>query len=193
MSYSLWPQGLWHARFLCPSLSPWVCSNSWPLIWWCCPTISSSITLFSSCPQSFPASGSSPVSQLFTSGGPSIGASTSPSVLPMNIQDWFPLGLTALISFLYRAWNFPSWRLIIITHPIVFVLETVHIWVALYMHFLDCLIFWVTDVSVTSIFPVIFKERSARKNESKWNSFTFLFLEFCSASIFFFFSLSYVC
>ena len=76
----------------CPSLSTGVCSDSCPLSQWCHPTISSSVTHFS-CPQFFPASGSFPVSQLFASGGQSIRASTSASVLTMNIQDWFPLGL----------------------------------------------------------------------------------------------------
>ena len=97
VSDSLWPCGLQHARLPCPSLSPGVCSNSCPLSRWCLPTISPSTTP-SSCPQSFPASGSFPMSQLFTSGGQSIGASTSASVLPMNIQAWFPLGLTGLIA-----------------------------------------------------------------------------------------------
>ena len=83
----------------CPSPSSGVWSNSCPLNQWCHPTISSSIALFSSCPQSFPASTSFPVSQFFTSGGRSIGASASASVLPMNIQDCFPLGWTGWISF----------------------------------------------------------------------------------------------
>ena len=96
LSDSLGPHGLQHFRLPCPSLSPEVCSNSCPLNWWCYLTISSSVALFS-CPQSFPASGSFPVSQLFASGGQTIGASASASVLPMNIQDWFPLGLTGLI------------------------------------------------------------------------------------------------
>ena len=74
------------------------CSNSCPSSQWCHPTISSSFVLFSSCFQSFPASGSFPMSQFFASGGQSIGVSASASVLPMNIQDWFPLGLTGLIS-----------------------------------------------------------------------------------------------
>ena len=78
-------------------LTPWVGSNLCPLSWWCHPIISSSVLPFSSCLQSFPASGSFPMSQLFASGGQSIGASPSASVLPMNIQDWFPLGLTSLI------------------------------------------------------------------------------------------------
>ena len=98
MSNSLWPHELQHARFSCLSLSPRVCSNSCPLSWWCHPTISSSVTPFSSCPQSFPVSGSFPVSQLFTSGGQSIGASASAPVLPMTIQGWFPWGLTGWIS-----------------------------------------------------------------------------------------------
>ena len=97
-SNSLWPHGLQHASLPCPSLYPWACSNSCPLSWWCHSTISSSFVPFSSCLQSFPASRSFLMSQLFASGGPSIGVSASASVLPMNIQDWFPLGLTGLIS-----------------------------------------------------------------------------------------------
>ena len=94
----LWPHGLLHARLPPPSLSPRVCSNSCPLSWCCHPTISSSVTRFSSCPSTFPASGSFPMSQLIASGDQSIGSSASASVLPMNIQGWFPLGLTCLIS-----------------------------------------------------------------------------------------------
>ena len=89
--------GLQHTRLLCLPLSPRVCSNSCPLSQWCHLTTSSSATLFSFHLQSFPASGSFPMSQLFISGGQSIGASASGSILPMNIQDWFPLGLTGLI------------------------------------------------------------------------------------------------
>ena len=98
VSNCLWPQGLQHARLPCPSPTPRTCSNSCPLSWGCHPTISSSVIPFSSCPQSFQASGSFPMSQFFTSGCLSIGASASASVLPTNIQDWFPLGLTGLIS-----------------------------------------------------------------------------------------------
>ena len=90
-------------RLPCPSPSPGVFSNSCPLSQWYHPTISSSVTSFSSCPQYFPASGSFPKSQLFTSGSQSIGASTSASVLPMNIQGWFPLGLTGLISLKFKG------------------------------------------------------------------------------------------
>ena len=85
-------------RLPCPSPSSRVWSNSCPSNQWCHPTLSSSVTLFSSCPQSFPASRSFPVSQFFTSGGRSIRASASASVLPVNIQDWSPLGWTGLIS-----------------------------------------------------------------------------------------------
>ena len=99
MSDSLWPHGLQHARLPCPSLSPRVCSNSCPLSRWCHPTISSSVALFS-CPQYFLASGSFLMRQRFAPGGQIIGASTSASVFPMNIQGWFPLGLTGLISLL---------------------------------------------------------------------------------------------
>ena len=98
MSDSLRPHGLQYSRLLCPPLSPRVCSNSYPLSWWCCLTISFSAALLFFCPQSFPASGSFPMSQFFTSGGQSTGASASASVLPMNIQDWFPLRWIDLIS-----------------------------------------------------------------------------------------------
>ena len=85
---------LQHARPPCPSPTPRVHPNPCPLSWWCHLTISSSVVPFSSCPQSFPASGSFQMSQFFTSGGQSIGVLASASVLPMNIQDWFPLGWT---------------------------------------------------------------------------------------------------
>ena len=102
VSNSLRPHGLQHARLPCPLPSPGACSNSCPLSWWYHSTISSSVARFSSCPQSFPASGSFPMSWLFTSHGQSIWASASASVLPMNIQGWFPLGLTGLISCCLR-------------------------------------------------------------------------------------------
>ena len=98
MSNSLQQLGLKHSRLRCPSLSPGVCSNSCPLSWWCHPTISSSVIPSSFCPQFFPVSRSFPMSSLFASGGQSIAASASTSVLPMNIQDWFPLGWTGWIS-----------------------------------------------------------------------------------------------
>ena len=100
---TLQPHGLQHARLLCPSLSPGVCSDAWPLSWWCHPTISSSVISFSSCLQCFPASGSFSMSQFFASDGQSTGASASSSVLPLNIQGRFPLGLTALISLQFKG------------------------------------------------------------------------------------------
>ena len=95
VSNSLQPHGMQHARPPCPSSTPGVYSNSCPLIQWCHPTISSSVIPFSFHLQFFPASGSFPMSHFFVSGGQSIGASASASVLPMNIQDWFPLGWTS--------------------------------------------------------------------------------------------------
>ena len=128
MSDSLQPHGLQHERFFCRSLSLGVCSNSCLLNWWCYPTISSSATPFSFCLQSFPASWSFPVSQHFISGGQSIGTSASVTVLAVNTQGWFPLGLTGLISLQFKGlsrvfssttiWDYqffgtqPSWRYI---------------------------------------------------------------------------------
>ena len=103
MSDSLWSHELQHTRLPYPSLSLRVCSNSCPLSQWCYPTISSSTAPFSSCPQSFSASESFPMSWLFASGGRSTGASASTSVLPMNIQGLFPLGLTGLMSLLSKG------------------------------------------------------------------------------------------
>ena len=98
MSNSLWPHGLQYSRPTSPPPTPGAYSNSCPLGRWCHPTISSSVIPFSSHLQSFPASGSFQMDQFFTSGGQSIGVSASTSVLPMNIQDWFPLGWTHWIS-----------------------------------------------------------------------------------------------
>ena len=103
VSNSLWPHGLQHTRLPCPSPTPRACSNSCPLSQWRHPTISSSVVLFSSCLQSFPALGSFPRSRLFPSGGHSIGVSASPSVLPMNSQGSSPLGWTGLISLLSKG------------------------------------------------------------------------------------------
>ena len=98
VSDSMQPYGLQHTRPPCPSLTPGVYSDSCPLSRWCHPTTSSSVIAFSSRLQSFPASGSFPMSQFFASGGQSIGVSDSSSVFPMNIWDWFPLGWTGWIS-----------------------------------------------------------------------------------------------
>ena len=101
MSYSLWPHGLQHSTHPCPSLSSRACSNSCSLSWWYHPTISTSAALFSSCLQSLPASGSFSISRLLLSGGQSIRASVS--IFTVNIQGWFPLGLTGLISLLSKG------------------------------------------------------------------------------------------
>ena len=98
MSNSLWPHGLQHAMLSCPSPTPRACLNSRSLSQRCHPATSSSVIPFSSCPQSFPASGSFQMSQFFASGAHNIGVSASVSVLPINIQDWVPLGWTGWIS-----------------------------------------------------------------------------------------------
>ena len=102
-SDSLWPHESQHARPPCPSPTPGVYSNSCPSSGWCHPAIPSSVIPFSSCPQSLPASGSFPVSQLFAGGGQSTGVSASASVLPMNTQDWSPLGWTGWISLQFKG------------------------------------------------------------------------------------------
>ena len=103
MSSSFWPPGLQHARPPCPSPSPGVCPSSCSLNPWCSPAISSSDALFSFCPQSFPASGTFPMSRLFTSDDQNTGASASASVLPMSIQCWSFLWLTGFISLLFKG------------------------------------------------------------------------------------------
>ena len=114
VSDSLWPHGLRHTSLACPSLGPGVSLNSCPLSQWCHPTMSSSVAPFSSWPQSFPESGSFPMSHLVGSGSQSIGASASVSVLPMHIQGWFPLELTGFISLLSeglsRIFSITIWR-----------------------------------------------------------------------------------
>ena len=122
MSSSLWPHGLYHTRPPCPSPTPRVYSNSCPLSRWCHPTIS--VVPFSSRLQSFPASGSFQTSQFFTSGGQSAGVSASTSVLPMNIQDWFPLGLTGwtLKSLLQHH----SSKASILRHSAFFIVQLSH-------------------------------------------------------------------
>ena len=103
MSNSLWPHGLQHAKPPCPSPTPRVYTNSCPLSQWCHPTISSSVVPFFSCLQSCPASGSFQMSQFFTSGSQRIEVSASTSVLPMNTQDWSPLGWTGWISLQFKG------------------------------------------------------------------------------------------
>ena len=114
VSDSLWPHEPQHARPPCPSPTPGVHPNPCPLSWWCHPTISSSVVPFSSCPQSFPASGSFQMSQLFASVGQSIGVSASTSVLPVDTQDWSPLAWTDWISLqskgLSRVFSTPQFK-----------------------------------------------------------------------------------
>ena len=131
MSDSLRPHGLQPIRPPCPSPSPGVYANLCPLSQWCYLTVSSSATPFSFCPQSFPASGSSPVSQLFTSDGQSIGVSASASVLPMNIHDWFPLGLTrfdllAVQGMFKSLLQHHSSKASILQHSAFFIVELSH-------------------------------------------------------------------
>ena len=125
VSNSLWPHGLQHARLPCPSPTPKACSNSYPSNWWYHPTISSSVILFSSYLQSFPASGSFPMCQFFSSGGQIIGASAS--VLPMSIQDWFPLGWTGFISLQSKSLlQHPSLNTSILCHSTFFIIQLSH-------------------------------------------------------------------
>ena len=127
VSDSLRPHGLQQARPPCPSPTCGACSNSCPSSWWCHPTISSSLLFLSSCLQSFPASGSFPMSQFFASGGQSIGVSASASVLPMNIQDWFPLGLTDLISLQSKGlFQCHSSKASILRHSAFFIVQLSH-------------------------------------------------------------------
>ena len=128
MSNSLWCHGLQHTRLLCPPLSPGICSNSCPLSRWCYLTISFSPVPFS-CLQSFPKSRSFPMSQLFASGSQSTGASASASFLPMNIQGWFPLGLTGLILLskgLSSLLQHHSSKASVLWHSVVFMIQLSH-------------------------------------------------------------------
>ena len=137
MSHSLWPQGLQHTRFSCHSPTFWgACSNSGPLSWWCHPTISSSVVPFSSFLKSFPASGSFLMSWLFKSCGQRIRASASASVLPMNIQDWFPLGfdcfdLLAVQGILKNLLQHHSSKESILLHSAFFMAQLSHPYISL--------------------------------------------------------------
>ena len=147
MSNSLQPHELQHVRLSCPSPSPRACSNSCPLSWWCHPTVSSSVAP-SFCFQPFPASGSFPVSQLFTSGGQSIGASDSASVLPMNIQGLFPLGWTGWISLQFKGLSrvFSSTILLMLSLLCGPALTSVHDhWKNHSFHYID--LCWQNDIS----------------------------------------------
>ena len=119
VSDSLWPHEPQHARPPCPSPTPGVHPNPCPLSWWCHPTISSSVLPFSSCPQSFPASGSFQTSHLFASGGQSIGVSASTSVPPMKTQDWSPLGWTSWVLYRNQKTNV-TWLKLFLPYAAIF-------------------------------------------------------------------------
>ena len=157
---------LQHARLPCPSPSPRVCSNLCPSRQWCHPAISSSVIPFSSCLQSFPASGSFLMSWLFTSGGSSIGASASASVLPMNIQGWFLLGLTCLISFqsmqLFRVFsntphfestNSTAFFMVQLSHPYMNTGKTIALTIQTFVRRVMSLLFNMLSRSVTAFLP----------------------------------------
>ena len=135
VSNSLRPHGLQHARLPCPSPAPRAYSNSCPLSWWRHPTISSSVVPFSSHLQSFPASGSFHMSQFFISGSQSIGVSASVSVLPLNIQAWFPLGWTGWISLLCKGLKsllqHHSSKASILRHSAFFIVQLSHPYVTI--------------------------------------------------------------
>ena len=132
MSDSLQPHGLQHARLPCPSPTPGAYPNSCPSRRWCHPSISSSVTPFSSHLQSFPASGSFPRNQFFASDGQNIGVSASASVLPMNIQDWFPLGWTGWLSLqsqgLSSLLQHHSSKASILQHSAFFIFQPSHLY-----------------------------------------------------------------
>ena len=123
VSNSLWPHGLQHARPPCPSPTPGACSNSCPSCRWCHPIISSFVFPFYSCLQSFPSSGSFPVSHFFTTSGQSIGVSASASVLPMTIQDWFRLGVQGTLKSLLQH---HSSKASILWHSAFFTIQLSH-------------------------------------------------------------------
>ena len=134
MSDSQWPDGLQDARLLRPPLSPTVCSDSCPLCQWRYLIVSSSATPFSFCPQSFPFSGSFPKSQLFASGDQSIGASAS--VVPMNIQGWFPLRLTKMLS-LSKTWRIPRNMNCCLSRSVLYWSYSLYVWSRPLVQFLD--------------------------------------------------------
>ena len=123
MSDSLWPHKLQHTNISCPSSAPGAYSRSCPLSQWCHPTLSPSVIPFSSCPQSFPASGCFPMSQFFASGGQSIGVSASASVLPMNNQDWLPSGWTGWISLQSKGLSRVFSNTTVQKHQLLFIRE----------------------------------------------------------------------
>ena len=188
MADSSWPHGLQHISLLYPPLSPGVCSNACLSSWWCYLTISSSSARSSFCSQSFPASESFPMSQLFTLGDQSIGASVSASVLPMNIQDWFPLGWTGWISLLskglsrvfsnstVRKHRFrgaqPSLWSVQLSHPYMINGKTIALTIWAFVSKVMCLFF-----NMLSRFVIVFLPRSKRLLISWLQSLSTVILE----------------
>ena len=154
MSDSLQPHGLQHARLFSPSPSPGVCSNSRPLSQWCYLAISSSAAIFSFCLQSFPASGSFPMSWLFASGGQSTRALAS--ILPMNIQGWFPLGWTGLISLLSKELSVVFSSITVWKHqffdpqPSLWSNTHIHTWI------LEKLLLWLNRTLLAKVMSLLF-------------------------------------
>ena len=163
MSDSLWPHGLQHARFLCPPLSPGVCSNSCPLSWWCHPTISSSAVLS---PFALNLSQYQGIFQWVGSSHqwPTIGASALASVLPMNIQGWFPLGLTGFISLQYKEHSRVFSSITILKHqffgaqPSLLPNSHIHTW--LLERLLECVTAFLKQQLQQSYFPVSHSEQT---------------------------------
>ena len=164
MSDSLWPHGLHHTRYPCPSPTPRTYSNSCPSHQWCHATISSSVILLSSCLQSFPASGTFPISQFFPSVGQTIEVSTSASVPPMNIQDWYPLGRTGCISLQSKGLSRVSSNTTVQKHPVLSFL---------YSPTLESLgnsnkIFSLMDLRLFSIYPNNFEKNTWQNERNIW-------------------------
>ena len=161
---SLQPHGLQHARLPCPSPIPGTYSNSCPSHQWCHATISSSVILLSSCLQSFPASGTFPISQFFPSAGQTIEVSTSASVPPMNIQDWYPLGRTGCISLQSKGLSRVSSNTTVQKHPVLSFL---------YSPTLESLgnsnkIFSLMDLRLFSIYPNNFEKNTWQNERNIW-------------------------
>ena len=181
MSNSLWPHGMQHARLPCPFQTPGTYSNTRPLGQWCHPTISSSVTPFSSCPQSLPASRSFPMSWFFTSSGQSIGVSASASVLPMSIQDWSPLGLNGWISLQSKGLSRIFSNTTVQKHQF-FGIENAIIWILIRRDrekfdlteksFLSCVISVITEAEAGMMQPQSRKTGDQQKLEVKRNTFS---------------------
>ena len=182
VSDSLQPHGLQHARTPCPSPTPRAYSNSCPLSWWCHSIISSSVVPFSSHLQSFPASRYFPMSQFFTAGGQSIGVSASASVLPMNTQDWSPLGWTGWISSCpgdsQESSPKPLFKTSILWHSAFFTVQHSHPYMTFY-HICPEILSWINQAK--NLFSLRLKnaaqENSSHANQPHNNARTIQFFD----------------